>query len=51
MIYNISQILDSVIEGFKINNSIDFPKMCLGKERVVVIPGDGFDVNNYIKIS
>jgi len=48
---NISQMLGKVIDGCKVNNSIDFSNMLLDKEKVAVIPGDGFGVSNYVRIS
>ena len=48
---NISKMLGKVIDGTQINNSIDFAKVLLNKEKVAVIPGDGFGVSNYIRLS
>lgn len=48
---NISKMLGKVIEGNKINNAIDFSNALLNKEKVAVIPGDGFGVSNYVRIS
>lgn len=48
---NISKMLGKVIEGNKINNSIDFSNVLLNKARVAVIPGDGFGVSEFIRIS
>lgn len=48
---NISKILGKIIDGTKINNSIDFATVLLAKEKVAVIPGDGFGVSNYVRIS
>lgn len=48
---NISKMLGKVIDGQAINNSIDFCKLLLEKRRVAVIPGDGFGVSHYIRIS
>lgn len=48
---NISKILGKTIGGTKINNSIDFATVLLAKEKVAVIPGDGFGVSNYVRIS
>lgn len=48
---NISKILGKVIDGNKINNSIDFSNALLNKEKVAVIPGDGFGASNYVRIS
>lgn len=48
---NISKMIGKVIEGNKINNSVDFSNVLLNKAKVAVIPGDGFGVSNYIRIS
>lgn len=48
---NISKMLCKVIDGNNINSSIDFSNALLNKEKVAVIPGDGFGVSNYIRIS
>lgn len=48
---NISKMLGKVIDDYKINNSIDFSNILLNKENVAVIPGDGFGVSNYVRIS
>ncbi|MFL0168013.1 pyridoxal phosphate-dependent aminotransferase [Candidatus Clostridium helianthi] len=48
---NISKMLGKVIDGNKINNSIDFSNALLNREKVAVIPGDGFGVSNYVRIS
>ncbi|MBU3146857.1 pyridoxal phosphate-dependent aminotransferase [Clostridium sp. CF012] len=48
---NISKMLGKVIDGTKINNSMDFSNILLSKEKVAVIPGEGFGVSNYVRIS
>ncbi|MBU3215493.1 pyridoxal phosphate-dependent aminotransferase [Clostridium estertheticum] len=48
---NISKMFGKIIDGTKINNSIDFAKVLLNKEKVAVIPGDGFGVSNYVRLS
>lgn len=48
---NISKIFGKVIDGTQINNSIDFAKVLLNKEKVAVIPGEGFGVSNYVRLS
>lgn len=48
---NISEMIGKVIDGHRINNSIDFSNILLNKEKVAVIPGDGFGVSNYVRIS
>ncbi|MCE5219953.1 MAG: pyridoxal phosphate-dependent aminotransferase [Clostridium sp.] len=48
---NISKMLGKVVEGNKINNSIDFSNVLLNKAKVAVIPGDGFGVSEFVRIS
>ena len=48
---NISKMLAKVIDGCRVNNSIDFSNILLDKAKVAVIPGDGFGVSNYVRIS
>jgi aspartate aminotransferase len=48
---NISKMIGKVIDGNRINNSIDFSNILLEKEKVAVIPGDGFGISDYIRIS
>lgn len=48
---NISKMLGKGIDGHTINNSIDFSNILLEKVKVAVIPGDGFGVSNYVRIS
>lgn len=48
---NISKMLGKVIEGNKINNSIDFSNVLLNKAKIAVIPGDGFGVREFVRIS
>jgi aspartate aminotransferase len=48
---NISKIIGSTINGFKINNSIDFAEYLLDIAKVAVIPGAGFGSDNYIRLS
>ena len=48
---NISKMLGKVIDGNKINNSIDFSNALLNKEKVAIIPGSGFGTSNYVRIS
>jgi len=44
-------MIGKVIDGRTINNFIDFSNMLLNKEKVAVIPEDGFGVSNYVRIS
>lgn len=48
---NISKILGKTIEGEVINNSLDFSRVLLEKEKVAVIPGSAFGVDNFIRLS
>ncbi|MCB2292695.1 pyridoxal phosphate-dependent aminotransferase [Clostridium algoriphilum] len=48
---NISKMIGKVIDGTLINNSIDFANVILDKEKVAVIPGDGFGASSYIRLS
>lgn len=48
---NISKMLGKVIDGVEINNSVDFSNVLLNREKVAVIPGDGFGVSSYVRIS
>jgi aspartate aminotransferase len=48
---NISKMLGKEIDGIRINNSVDFSNALLNKEKVAVIPGDGFGQSNYVRIS
>lgn len=48
---NISKMLGKVIDDNKINNSIDFSNVLLNKAKVAVIPGDGFGVSEFVRIS
>lgn len=48
---NISKMIGKEIDGTKIKDSIDFSNVLLSKEKVAVIPGDGFGVSNYVRIS
>lgn len=48
---NISNIIGKTIDGEKINGSLDFCDKLLEKERVAVVPGAGFGMDNFIRIS
>lgn len=48
---NIKKLLDKKINGSVIANSIDFAKYLLEEEKVAVIPGDGFGVSEYVRLS
>ena len=48
---NISKIIGSEFDKVKINNSMDFADYLLDKAKVAVVPGIGFGVENYIRLS
>lgn len=48
---NISSYFNSTFKGEKINNSLDFARVLLDEEKVAVIPGAGFGLDDYIRLS
>ncbi|MBU3214069.1 pyridoxal phosphate-dependent aminotransferase [Clostridium estertheticum] len=48
---NISNILNKLIDGKVIKDSISFSKILLEKEKVAVIPGIAFGAENFIRLS
>lgn len=48
---NISEYIGKEINGFKIENSLDFSKELLEDQMVAVIPGSAFELDNYIRLS
>ncbi|MBU3159223.1 pyridoxal phosphate-dependent aminotransferase [Clostridium frigoris] len=48
---NINKILNKLIDGKVIKDSISFSKLLLEKEKVAVIPGIAFGVDNFIRLS
>lgn len=48
---DISDYFNTVFKGQKIENSLDFAKVLLDEEKVAVIPGAGFGLDNYIRLS
>lgn len=48
---NISAYLNTTFKNQDINNSVDFAKVLLEEEKVAVIPGAGFGLDNYIRLS
>lgn len=48
---NINELIGKEIQGVKIKNSMDFSMMLLDIEKVAVIPGAGFGVDNYVRLS
>ena len=48
---NISAYLNTTFKEQVINNSVDFAKVLLEEEKVAVIPGTGFGLDDYIRLS
>ena len=48
---NIDECLGKEINGEKINDSMDFSDKLLEKEKVAVIPGKAFGLDNYVRVS
>lgn len=48
---NISKLLGKTVDGEVISNSLDFSRVLLEKEKVAVIPGSAFGVDNFIRLS
>jgi len=48
---NISAYLNTTFKEQIINNSVDFAKVLLEEEKVAVIPGEGFGLDDYIRLS
>lgn len=48
---NISSYLNTTFKEQTINNSVEFAKVLLEEEKVAVIPGSGFGLDNYIRLS
>ncbi|MBV4418104.1 pyridoxal phosphate-dependent aminotransferase [Clostridium tyrobutyricum] len=48
---NISKLFGKKVDGVEINDSLGFSSELLKKEKVAVIPGSGFGVDNYIRLS
>lgn len=48
---NISSYLNTSFKGEEIKNSIDFARVLLEEEKVAVIPGSGFGLDDYIRLS
>jgi len=48
---NISKVLNKKLNGVLIKDSLDFSKYLLEIERVAVVPGDGFGVSNFVRLS
>lgn len=48
---NISEYLNTSLNNIEIKNSLDFAKVLLDEEKVAVIPGAGFGLDNYVRLS
>ncbi|WP_230869718.1 pyridoxal phosphate-dependent aminotransferase [Iocasia frigidifontis] len=48
---NISELIGENFNGYQIDNSMDFAKYLLEKEKVAVVPGIGFGRENYVRLS
>ncbi|WP_315077662.1 pyridoxal phosphate-dependent aminotransferase [uncultured Clostridium sp.] len=48
---NIEKYLNTTFKGNAITNSVEFSKILLEEEKVAVIPGSGFGLKNYIRLS
>lgn len=48
---NISSYFNTSFKGEQIKNSIDFARILLDEEKVAVIPGAGFGLDEYIRLS
>ncbi|MDR5586558.1 MULTISPECIES: pyridoxal phosphate-dependent aminotransferase [Clostridium] len=48
---NIEKYLNTTFKGHNIINSVEFSKVLLEEEKVAVIPGSGFGLENYIRLS
>ncbi|MFA5576083.1 MAG: aminotransferase class I/II-fold pyridoxal phosphate-dependent enzyme, partial [Tissierellaceae bacterium] len=48
---NFSQVIGKTIKGRIINSSLDFSSLLLEEANVAVIPGIGFGVDAYIRLS
>lgn len=48
---NVSDYFNTEFKGQKIENSLDFAKVLLDEEKVAVIPGAGFGLDDYIRLS
>ncbi|WP_123054027.1 pyridoxal phosphate-dependent aminotransferase [Clostridium sp. JN-1] len=48
---NISKVFGKKCDGLEIKDSLSFSQMLLEKQKVAVIPGAGFGVDNYVRLS
>lgn len=48
---NISSYFNTTFKGEEIKNSVDFARVLLDEEKVAVIPGAGFGLDEYVRLS
>lgn len=48
---NISKTFGKTIDGHSIGNSLEFSSLLLEKEKVAVVPGLGFGIDGYVRLS
>ena len=48
---NIGQYLGKAISGIKVANSVEFADKLLDEEKVAVVPGAGFGLDSYVRLS
>jgi aspartate aminotransferase len=48
---NIEKFLNTTVNNKNINNSVDFSQVLLEEEMVAVVPGAGFGIDNYVRLS
>ncbi len=48
---NIEKVLGTTIKGYKVEDSVSFAKYLLDEAKIAVIPGAGFGVDNYVRLS
>lgn len=48
---NISSYFNTTFKGQEIKNSVDFARVLLDEEKVAVIPGAGFGLDEYVRLS
>lgn len=48
---NISKYLGKTISGVKVSNSVEFADKLLDAEKVAVVPGAGFGLDSYVRLS
>ena len=48
---NISKYLGKTVSGVKVSNSVEFADKLLDEEKVAVVPGAGFGLDSYVRLS